>query len=909
MFRRLFSFRNLLAKYNTDSAANQKKISFFRFVVYNGNMKVTNKDNVQSIFEKLTLQEKIRFLNGVGAWHTFDADGKIPSVMMTDGPHGIRKQSDEQIDVNDSKPSTCFPTASCVANSWDIDLVQELAGAIADQALQEEISIVLGCGVNIKRSPMCGRNFEYFSEDPMLAGSFAAAYIDAMQSKNVGTSLKHFACNNQETRRQMADSVVDERALREIYLRPFEIAVRNSQPTTIMASYNKVNGTYSCQNKRLLNDILRDEWGFKGAVVSDWGAAINFPECVKAGTTLAMPGSGNYQSSQLESALEHGQITEEEINSACKTLLEVVLRVAKNPKKKADYKAAHQIAKKIACNSAVLLKNDGALPVTKKEHSEIIVLGNLADEMRIQGGGSSHINPFIMGDNAIESLKKAGFTVRYSQAYPADDKLEETTPEEIQRMAQEAVSLAKEASDKKIPLLIFCGLTNRIEGEGFDRQNMNLPHEQVSVIEKIIQMNKNAVIVLFGGSPFFIPFADKVNAILHMYLAGEACGEACADLITGKVNPSGKLAETYPASEADIPSQATWGKAQPSIEYRESIFVGYRFYETFEIPVQYEFGYGLSYTQFVYSGLEISSAEFDAGDADSAIGNVGATCGFGEALSKSKKNLKVKFTVKNKGKVAGAEIVQLYVKNPNCSYLRPSKELRAFTKVFLEPGKSKKITIELDAKAFSLYDAESKSYIAPTGSYEIQLGASIKDIRLKKSVKVKGTKYTADDTSRLPSYFAPEEKAKPTSKTAAKKTVSKSAAASKTGKKPLDVSSLFTHKDFETLYAKPLPEDAVPEVGTFTIYDNFDDAARLSKSCKKILDKIVNQMNEMNKKQGRSENDPASRMMISMIRENPIESIILLNEKGFPRNRADAVVHLANNKKFAALLSLLKKSK
>ena len=872
-------------------------------------MKTIKKSNIHDILEKLTVQEKIRLLNGVGSWHTSDAGGKLPSVMMTDGPHGLRKQDNNQKDINDSKQATCFPTASCVANSWDIDLAKEMAGAIADQALQEEVGIVLGCGVNIKRSPMCGRNFEYFSEDPLLAGSLAATYIDGMQSKNVGTSLKHFACNNQETRRQSSDSIVDERALREIYLRPFEIAVRNSQPTTIMASYNKINGSYSCQNKRIINDILRDEWGFKGAVISDWGAAVNLPECIKSGLNLAMPDSGGYQVSQLEQALEQGLVTEQEIDSACEKLLEIIQRTAKNPKVKVDYKDAHLVARKIACNSAVLLKNEGALPLDSKTQSEVVVLGQMASQMRIQGGGSSHINAF-MGANALDSLKDAGFKVRYAQAYPADEKLEETSPEEIQKFAQEAVALAKEANDKKIPVILFCGLTNRIEGEGFDRHDISLPKEQLSVIDKILQMNKNVIVVLFGGSPFKIPFADKVNAILHMYLAGEACGEACADLLTGKVNPSGKLAETYPLSENDIPSKSTWGLEQPAIEYRESIFTGYRFYETFGVPVQYEFGYGLSYTQFTYSGLEVSAMEFDASDANSAIGNVGAACGYGEALSKSKKNLKVKFTVKNTGKVAGAEVVQIYVKNPKCSYLRPAKELRAFTKVFLEPGKSKKVTVELDAKAFSLYDVKTNSYVAPSGSYEIQIGASIKDIRLKKSLKVKGIKYSEDDTQRLPSYFIQEEKPKTRAKT---KTEPAKAEKTKSRAKPenkvVNVDVLFSHKDFAELYAKPLPEDKLPQVGTFTIYNSFGEAAKQSKFCKKILDGIVKQMKEDNKKQGRSENDPALKIAVSGITENPIESVILLTANKFSRNQADAIVNLANNKKFAAIISLLKKSK
>lgn len=851
-------------------------------------MKAIKDSSVQEILDGLTIEEKIRLLNGVGGWYTSDANGKLPKIMMTDGPHGLRKQGEGQIDVNDSIQATCFPTASCIANSWDLDLIKEMSGAIAEQALKEEVAIVLGCGTNIKRSPMCGRNFEYFSEDPLLAGSLTASYVDAMQNKNVGTSIKHFACNNQETRRQSSDSIVDERALREIYLRPFEIAVRNTQPTTIMASYNKINGSYTCQNKRIIKDILRDEWGYNGAVISDWGAAVNFPECVKAGLDLAMPDSGGYQPGQLKKAFDQGLVSEEEINRSCLNVLSLIKRLSKNPRVKIDYKEAHLLAKKIASNSAVLLKNKGALPISN-DNKEIVVIGQMAEEMRIQGGGSSHINPF-MGPNAIDSFKAEGFEVKYAAAYPRDDKVESTSDEEIQKLTMEAVALAKEASDKKIPLVLFCGLTNRTEGEGFDRKDMSLPAEQLSVINKIIQMNKNVIVVAFGGSPFSIPFEKDVNAILHMYLAGEACGQSCVELLIGKENPSGKLSETYPFSEKDLPSKSTWGKDSPAVEYRESIFTGYRYFETFDVPVQYEFGYGLSYTKFDYSGLEVSSAEFDASEANTAIGNVGATCGIAEGASKSKKKIKVKFTVKNTGKLPGAEIVQLYVKNPKCDYLRPTKELRGFAKVYLAPGKSKKVTIELDAKAFSLYDVTTSQFVAPTGSYEIQVGASIKDIRLKKSVKVKGVKYSVNDREKLPSYFVKQEKA--SSKTAAKNSV--------------NLDKLFTHTDFAKLYARELPDDKAPTVGSFTIYNSFNEAAKLSPICKKILDKIIEKIIANNKKKGLSETDPAVKIGIGGITENPLECSILLSANKVSRNHIDAIVNLANNKKYAGLICFLK---
>lgn len=836
-------------------------------------MEEQKNNQIKEILKNLTIKEKIRLLNGVGGWYTSDAGGKIPKIMMTDGPHGLRKQGEGQTDINDSIPSTCFPTASCVANSWDLNLIKEMAGAIADQAIQEEVGIVLGCGMNIKRSPMCGRNFEYFSEDPLLAGSLAASYVDAMQAKNVGTSIKHFACNNQETRRQSSDSIVDERALREIYLRPFEIAVRNSQPSTIMASYNKINGKYTCQNKKIIKDILRDEWGFKGALISDWGAAVDIVSCIKAGLNLAMPDSGGYQPAQIEKALKKGVIREEEIDQACEKVIELALRFSKNQKIRADYKAAHQTAKKIAENSAVLLKNDGSLPLSKA--GKIIILGQMAEDMRIQGGGSSHINA-TPGPNVIECLREKGFEVEYASAYPADDKIEKTSEEKKEALIREAVKAAKNGAENNIPVLLFFGLTNRTEGEGFDRHDMNLPSEQLAAIKEILEVNKKVIAVSFGGSPFAIPFINNLSALLHMALSGEACGEACADLLTGLANPSGKLSESFPFSEKDIPCSSTWGKADAGIEYRESIFAGYRYYDTFKVPLQFEFGYGLSYTSFEYSNLKVSEAVFDASDADTAIGNAGALCGKGGNTSGNK--IKITFMLKNTGKVSGGEIVQLYVKNPECNYLRANKELRAFTKVFLEAGEEKEVCLELDSKAFSLYDLKSHKYLAPEGEYEIQICASLSDLRLSSKIAVTGCKYNPDDRALLPSYFG----------------------------KASD--SLFNHSDFKKLYqtcGEKLPDDKAPVPGNFTIYNSLEEGAAISKYCKEQLDKIVNSIIEDNRKMGRNENDPAVKIAVCGMSENPIESIVLLTACKFKPKFARAIVHCVNRRYLAAVKEII----
>lgn len=843
-------------------------------------MRNTKSTNIKEILASLTLDEKIRLLNGRGSWYTYGANGKVPEIMMTDGPHGLRKQPNEfDIDINNSKKSTCFPTASCVASSWSRETVEKMADAIADQALAEEVSMVLGCGMNIKRSPMCGRNFEYFSEDPMHAGSMAAGYIDAMQKKGVGTSIKHFLCNNQETRRQSSDSIVDERALREIYLRPFEIAVRNSQPTTIMVSYNKVNGTYSCANEHIIQDVLRKEWGFKGTTISDWGAAVGIADCIKAGLNLDMPDSSGYHQEEIKKALEAGTLTEADLDKAAEKVIELVVNLAAKKKKvKADYKKAHQVAKEIACESAVLLKNDGILPLDKTVNKEIFVIGDMAQNVRIQGGGSSHINPYD-GLNVIDALRAKGFNVRFAKAYPSDEERFFMPEEKANKLLDEAVELARTASLKNAPCLLFCGLTNSTEGEGFDRHDMKLPEEQTKAIKKLLKANNKMIAVTYGGSPFEINFKDDVRAILMMYLAGEASGEACAELLTGAVNPSGKLAETFPVNADSTPCKNCWGMAKPSIEYRESIFTGYRYYETFNVPVNYEFGFGLSYTTFKYSGLTLSGTAFDATECNGATGTIFDSLAGGSPLKK-RNSIKVKFTVKNTGKRAGSEIVQVYVKNPKCSYLRPVKELRGFTKVYLEPGKSKKVQIELDARAFSIYDESRGEFVAPTGTYEIQVGASIKDIKLTKTIKVKGVKVNLADKETLPSYCVPAD-----------------------GK--VDVDTLFKKKDFVKLYGKDLPVDPSPVKGTYTMFNNLAEAMELSPLCKKIVNSIINRIYKENQKAGRSIEDPAVKIGVMGILENPIESLILIGGGQFKASQGRAIVNLVNGKKWTALKELL----
>ncbi len=653
---------------------------------------------------QLSKDEKIRLFNGVGNWNSYDAEGKLPSFTMSDGPHGLRKQDPVQeteayADINRSRLATCFPTSSCMAASWDKALLSEEGKSIAEEAQCQEVDVVLGPGTNIKRSPLCGRNFEYFSEDPYLAGTLAASYINGMQALGIGTSLKHFTCNNQEKRRQTSNSIVDEKTLSEIYLRPFEIAVRKAQPASIMVSYNKVNGEYAAASKFLLTEVLRKKWGFKGMVISDWGACIGAANCLKAGMSLAMPDSNGYFSHQLEPLYENDKDLQEKLEEANNLVIEAAQKWngghnQKADNSKIDFVAHHKSALRFATSSAVLLKNDGALPLAP--NSKLTVIGGLAATMKFQGGGSSHINAAEY-PSALESLKNLGYEIDFAEGYPTDiGNVSETG-------YAQALELAKKAATENRPVLFFCGLTEEFEGEGFDRETMALPEVQTKLLDQIIALGAKVIAVTFSGAPIDLYFADKVSAILHMYLCGEACGEACAQLLSGNVNPSGKLAETFPFTEKDTPCYGSFGGEDDNIEYKEGCLVGYRYYEAKNIPVRYEFGYGLSYTTFSYSNL----------DADVKAGSVS-------------------FDVTNTGKVKGSEAAQVYVQKMDGVY----PELRGFEKVELEPGETKRVTVTLDENAFKAYDTSAHNFLPSVGTYKIFAASSVKKIQLEKEIEV-----------------------------------------------------------------------------------------------------------------------------------------------------------------------------
>lgn len=654
--------------------------------------------------EKLTKEEKIRLFNGVGNWNSYDAGGKLPSFTMSDGPHGLRKQDPVQeteayADINRSRLATCFPTSSCMAASWDKALLSEEGKAIAEEAQCQEVDLVLGPGINIKRSPLCGRNFEYFSEDPYLAGTLAASYINGMQALGIGTSLKHFTCNNQEKRRQTSNSIVDEKTLSEIYLRPFEIAVRKAQPASIMVSYNKVNGEYAAASKFLLTEVLRKKWGFKGMVISDWGACIGAANCLKAGMTLAMPDSNGYFSHQLSDVYDQDSELREKLEGANTLVIEAAGKwngghKQKSDNSKIDFAAHHKVALRFATSSAVLLKNDGALPLAP--NAKLAVIGGLAATMKFQGGGSSHINAAEY-PSALESLKALGYEIEYAEGYPID------LGNVSEKGYGQALELAKKAAAEKRPLLFFCGLTEEFEGEGFDRETIALPQVQTKLLDQILETGAEVIAVTFSGAPIDIYFADKVRAVLHMYLCGEACGEACAQLLSGQANPSGKLAETFPFSEKDTPCYGNFGGEDDNIEYKEGSLVGYRYYEAKNIPVRYEFGFGLSYTNFEYSNLEVVAG-----------------------------TRRVSFDIKNIGAVKGAEAAQIYIQKDDVEY----PELRGFEKVELEAGQTKRVTVELDENAFKTYDTKAHDFVPAAGQYKIKVGMSVRKILLEQELTV-----------------------------------------------------------------------------------------------------------------------------------------------------------------------------
>ena len=665
--------------------------------------------NLKELVSQMTLEEKAGMCSGLDFWHLKSVDRLgIPSVMVSDGPHGLRKQDDkaDHLGINESIKAVCFPPAVLSACSFDRDLLRELGDTVGKEAQATDVSVVLGPAVNIKRSPLCGRNFEYYSEDPYLAGESAAAFIDGVQSHHVGTSIKHFAANNQELNRMSCSSEVDERTLREIYLPAFETAVKKSQPYTVMCSYNKINGTYSSENPWLLTEVLRDEWGFEGYVMSDWGAVNERVPGLKAGLDLEMPASGGLTDREIVAAVQDGSLDESVLDQAVERILRITFTWLDN-REEQDFtlEADHETARRIAEESMVLLKNENVLPLTPSEN--IVFIGGFAKKPRYQGGGSSHINSFRV-DSAIDAVRDIA-EVSYVEGFSSSKDIYD------EKLAAEAVEAAKKA-DKAV---IFAGLPDSFESEGYDRSHMRLPECQDRLIREIAEVQPNTIVVLHNGSPVEMPWKDDVKGLLEAYLGGQAGGSAVVNILYGKVNPSGKLAETLPLKLSDNPSYLNFAERE-KVNYSEGVFVGYRYYDAKEMEVAFPFGHGLSYTTFKYSNLKLDRTEMTDQDT-----------------------LTVSVDVTNTGSRAGKEVVQLYVSDRTGSVRRPLKELKGYEKVSLDPGETKTVTMTLDKRSFAWYSTELHDWYAASGEYEILIGASSRDIRLTVEIRL-------DSTQKLP---------------------------------------------------------------------------------------------------------------------------------------------------------------
>lgn len=658
--------------------------------------------NTELLLKNLTLEEKCALLSGA---ETFKTRGMpehgIPQIWLSDGPHGLRKQAGESdhLGLNPSVPATCFPTASAVANSWDAALGEEIGAALGEEAAAQEVSVVLGPGLNMKRNPLCGRSFEYFSEDPYLAGKLAAGYIRGIQSKGVAACPKHFAVNSQETRRMASDSIVDERTLREIYLTGFEIAVKEGHPRSIMSSYNLVNGTYANENKHLLMEILRGEWGFDGAVITDWGGSNDHALGVKNGSTLEMPAPGGDSVRELLAAVESGKISESDIDARLSELLPLVFdtkAALDAAPREFDAAAHHALARRAAEESLVLLKNEGSL-LPLAAGSKVAVIGDFAKNPRYQGAGSSMVNSTqvdVLLDKLIDSeLNVIGYQQGFDRHGKPDAALQKS-----------ACELATQADT----VVLCMGLDEIAESEGLDRSNLRLAQNQVDLLQAVAAVNPKIVVVLYSGSVVETPWLDNCQALLYAALGGQAGAGAVADALTGKVNPCGKLAETWPLAYADVPSAADFATRRKTVEYREGLYIGYRYFTTAEKAVRFPFGYGMSYTTFAYS--------------DMAADEQG-----------------VSLTVTNTGSVAGTEIVQLYVAKKSSELFRPAKELKGFARVTLAPGEKQRITIMLDDKAFRFWNVKANRWEIEGGEYELLVGASVEDIRLCEKISVHGT--------------------------------------------------------------------------------------------------------------------------------------------------------------------------
>ena len=778
---------------------------------------------MSKFIDNLTVEQKAKLVHGNGSWHTADGLG-LPVIMMTDGPHGLRKQDDlnEKIaNINDSAKATCFPTACAVASSWNVQNARLIGQEIAKQAISQGVSVVLGPGVNIKRSPLCGRNFEYFSEDPLLAGQMTTNYVQAMQSMGVGSCLKHFAVNSQETRRMTVNAVVDERALREIYLYAFELTVKNAQPYCIMNAYNKLNGQSCAQNKRLLTDILRDEWGFEGLVMSDWGATYNVAEAIQAGMDLEMPDGGKYHEQLTIKYVNDGILPMVALDRACERVIKLIEKcTVEKPQLTIDFESAHNVCRQVENDCAVLLKNDNGILPLANDGEEILVVGGLATTPRFQGAGSSHIN--AQAKTFLQVLDENNIKYHFAKGYNVlGDKA-------VARLENDAIQLAKVCKT----VLFFGGLTDDFEGEGYDRTTLEIPTCQQQLLDKLYQVNKNIVFVAFGGSPFVMPWLNKTQALLHMYLGGEAVMESAYDLVFGKVSPSGRLAESYPLALQDTPCYNYFANDRFVDEHRESIFVGYRYYNTFDVPTLFPFGYGLSYSQFEYSNLVVTKVD-NGFDVTVDVTNVGA--------------------------MPASEVVQLYIDNCNCGYMRAKRELKAFDKVHLQPKESKTVIFHLDERSFAIY--LENDFVTVNGQYGISICKNVNETLLTEQVIVDfGKDVCGNDQELYPDYFV----------------------------KPQGAFTIY-ESQFYNLAGQQRQEYTLPKRGEYTLLNTFEDMPNVG------IVKLIAKLGKMvakNKAPSKTLQDPVAQMIITGMLQTPL--ISMMSVGGIPAKYIKFILYNAN---------------
>lgn len=800
------------------------------------------------IMSNLTLLEKARLVIGKSFWKIHGVDRfQIKDINVADGPHGLRKQREgtSTADINNSIPATCFPTSVTLASSWDCKLVTEVGIALGEEFLSEGVSVLLGPGANIKRSPLCGRNFEYFSEDPFLTGEMASAYIEGVQFVGVGTSLKHFAANNQEKNRMTINAFVDERSLREIYLAGFERAVKRSKPWTVMCAYNKVNGTYASENKYLLTDILRNEWGFEGVTLTDWGATNNRVEGIKAGMDLEMPGPDKDSTIDLVKAVEKGELTVAQIESSVKRVIDLTMKGNNNHREMTyDVQKHHQLARRAACESSVLLKNENQiLPIDKDEN--ILVIGDFGIKPRYQGSGSSHVNPlsFTIPVKCHPFPEKLTFCRGYDERYESTNHT----------LIEQAVALAKNAGK----VVILAGLTETFESEWFDRNHLSLPKSQIELIQSITDVNNNLIVVLMNGAPIEMPWIDKVEGLLEMYLSGQTIGEAIWELLYGNVNPSGKLAETFPENYQTLPISKLFPMGPMGVEYREGLYVGYRYFDASGRKPLFPFGYGLSYTNFEYKDLRVDPIS-NQNDSEEQL----------------EYQLLVSFTVTNTGTYDGKEVSQLYVAPLDNTFYRPIKELKGFKKTFIKQGESARVEIQLDRRSFAHYDPLAKDWVVEKGRFKICVGSSSICLPLETVIDVSGHEYSESAKTLIHNTQSAYE----------------------------DITSLteFTRSDFERLYGAKIIHDLPARRGTYSVNSTIEELTRTAIG--KTLQSSLNLMVKMNSPKSDKRNDA---IMERMLKEMPLRGLSMMSEGKFDRKKVQSILDVANGKMIRGMRDLI----